>query len=135
MKAAITLREVPYLSAEDSLNYIGCGAERQFEIVADGIYTVGVVYISKNTATPDGTKCPTYINWIELFSVYRRKGLLRDVLNALYERFGVIYLEGTEKTARYYEHIGCEFLGKDELTELPKYRYQKPKKKEEEYEV
>ena len=120
----ITLREVPYSGDENDEYYIDLpGIDRCFEIIINDTSLMGIVYISEDTATADGLKCPTYINWIEFVRAYRGKHLLRPTFDVLYEKFGDIYLEGSEEAAKCYEHIGCEFLGNDKWTGLPKFRY------------
>lgn len=121
----ITFIEHPYPhDDEDDPFYIFLpGIDKYFEIVKDNTDVVGTVYTAEDYETADGLLCPFYINWIELSDRFRGKHLLRPILRALYERFGDIYFEGSEDATKYYRHIGCEELGIDEITELPKFRY------------
>lgn len=121
----ITLKEVPYTGEGDDDYYIALpGIDRCFEIFKDDEFRpFGLVYISENTEFADGTKCSTYINWIEFVGSHQGQHLLRPTLSTLYERFGDIYLEGTKETTKYYEHIGCDKLGVDKWTGLPKFKY------------
>ena len=126
MKEKITFKEVPYnWEDEDALNHCDVGGDRNFEIVVNDTYTVGHLYISKDTETPSGMECPVYINWIELLDIFRNKGLLRPILNAAFDIFGEFYLEASEESNIKYRKIGCISCGIDHLTDLEIFKYQK----------
>lgn len=122
----ITLKEIPYKHGdENALNYCDVGGDRNFEIVADGTYTVGHCYISEDTETNNGIPCKAYLDWIEFFSIFRNRHLLRPTLDAICDMFGDIYFESSEKALTKYRHIGCESQGISECTELEIFKYSK----------
>ena len=126
MRSSITLKEIPYVCGDyDALNYCDVGADRNFEIIADDIYTIGHVYISEKTETANGISGSTYINWIEFLSIFNNKKLLRPTLEALSEMFGELYLEASDKLVAKYESTGCKKIGLDDLTGLTVFKYER----------
>ncbi len=123
----ITLKEVPYnWEDEDALNYCDVGADRNFEIVANDIYTVGHIYISEDTETANGVDTPVYVDWLEILGIFQNRHLLRPILNAVYEMFGEFHFEcGDEKLIPKYKHIGAIHLGLDDITENEIFKFSK----------
>ena len=120
----ITLKEIPVNRDDyDDFTYSDVGGDRCFEIIGDGKATLGHVFVTENTETPNGVPCKTYIDWLELLSLYRGKRLLRQVMKSLSNKFGVLYFESVPGANFKYRKIGAESLGMDEITEREIFRY------------
>jgi len=122
----ISLKEIPVdRDNEESLTYCDVGGDRLFEIVGDKTVTLGHVFISEDTETPSGIPCKTYINWLELLTVFQNRGFLRPIMNVLSEKFGEIYLSAADRTEEKYRGIGAISMGIDDFTGLEIFRYKK----------
>ncbi len=127
----ITLKKIPYNRENDeALNYCNVGGDENYEIIADGLMTIGHIYISKNEYTADNKLCPVYLNWIEFMTIFKHHRLLRPTLDAIYSMFGKFFFESSATTANKYRHIGCASCGFDEITGLELFSYETKKKNE-----
>ncbi len=121
---SISLKEIPYnWEDEDSINWVGMGTERCFEIILNETYTIGLLFISEDTETASGLPCKTYVTWLEFVSIYRKKHLLKPTMNAIYNMFGEFHFESSEDHQKKYHHIGATSLGIDDLTENEIFKY------------
>lgn len=122
----ITLKEIPTdRDSEESLVYCDVGGDRCFEIIGNGAVTLGHAFIAENTETPSGIPCKTYINWIELLTVFQHRGFLKPIMDVLSEKFGEIYLSAVDGTEEKYRGVGAESMGIDDFTGLEIFRYKK----------
>ena len=119
----ITFKEVPYTGEEDDPYYNGLPADRCFEIFNDQT-AIGLVYTSEDRITADGLECPFYVEWLEFYEPFIGQHFLRPTFETLYAQFGDVYFEGSLDASKYYKHIGCDSLGVDRWTGLPKFRFQ-----------
>lgn len=80
--------------------------------INDGNCPIGLIYIS------DMENENIYIEWLEILSVFRGKGYLREIMNKLSELFKKeIRFECSEDLRLKYLHVGCHEHGIDEITE------------------
>ncbi len=98
------------------------GSDECFSICVDG-RPRGIVYMSEDRYTADDTLGHAYIDWIEFVYAYRGTGLLRPVMNALYEKYGELTFEATKAAWISWYCLGCESLGIDSIIGLEKFRY------------
>ena len=118
----VNFKKIPYDPDDETAdNYIGISADDCFEIEVDE-KVIGILYLSYNRYFPDeNDPRKTYIEWIEFFSVYRNKHLLKPVMKVLVRKYGDVYFESSKDTTKKYDRIGCEILGVDKYTGLTKF--------------
>ena len=122
-KHNITLKEIPLNRDIDSLTYSNISGDRCFEIIGDDVVTLGHVFIIENTETLNGIPCKTFIKWLELLTIYRGKGLLRQIMESLSNKFGTLHFEVAQDMKDKCNKIGAESLGPDVFAELEIFRY------------
>ena len=119
----ITLITNNKVLGNSDLFYIGISYDNCYFIIVNDV-TVGIIYVSEIS---DAEKNSLYIEWIELLTPFRGKGILRQVFKGLVECYNVstIRLESQEKYFRKYLSVGCELMGMDENTGLGIFEYRK----------
>ena len=84
------------------INYNGC--------------TIGCVLLSEGNDF-------WYVEWLEIFAIYRGRRLLRQIMEVLYESFGKLEFTASEELVKKYEHIGAINDGYDEFSEMTSFHY------------
>ena len=82
-----------------------------YQILNEKDVPIGVIYVSFME------KSGVYIEWLEILTVFRGMGYLRQLFCELKNRFGVVNFECSEELLPKYKGIGCLECGIDDCTE------------------
>lgn len=91
-------------------------ADNTYEIILDTT-VIGIILIS-NCNPHFGNNC-TFIEWVEIYPLYRKKGLFTKVISKIFSLYNTeeLHFECNDKNLPMYLHMGADEKGISELTE------------------
>ena len=91
-------------------------ADNSYEIILDAT-VIGIILISD--CNPHFGDVCTFIEWVEIFPAYQRKGLFSKVISEVFSLYNAkeLHFESCEQTVPIYLHMGAEKKGISDLTQ------------------